>query len=565
MIEARPRLFFHRRFESTSLRMPHDLTSRSQFGQLPSKITPFVGRQSAIQFLRDRFEQAAPSKVVISGEAGIGKTALAIEVAHRDFKVHYYANFRGSDVEPLDLAIVLTRWLRTSGERAIFDEKADFSLRLQRFQTLLDQQQTAPILVLDDIQNETQVEPFLELNCAVLITSRKALSIEGLINFELSELEESLTLLRQQIGFAAIAAEPEASDNIVQHCDRVPLAIELASAAINQSRSLKEFETQLSKQKPLTNSTLNQSVHLLFELNYQTLSPTAAKLLQLLSLLVENQFTPTLAATLLQSSEAITIDAINQLVALKFVNAIDAPNYRFTHDLIRLYARQRLSVESTIDQRQAARLLVCRWYLEQIESIHLTDQTMNWFEAERLNLLIAIEWAEQAQEWELVVRLVNSIAEFLDECGDQSHGRTVLRSAIAASKQLNDPFYQAATLNNLGNLELRQQQWKQARSYYEQSLEIFSQLNDASCQAKTLVNLGILDALQKQPTTAASQWKAALKLLGNTEATEQVAVVRSMQAIDLDLLKAAGGTVNDSPPASGFFQNFTQKLKRLLK
>ncbi len=555
MIKARPRLYFHRRLSDSKPRMPRDWASLSAFGQLPSRIQPFVGRHDAIEGLSYQIQQTAQPRIVISGEAGIGKTAMAIEVAHRFFESHYYANFRGGDVEPLDWAIVLTRWLKANRVDAIPDELA---ARLQRFQTWINQK-AAPLLMLDDVQNETQIKPFLDLNCAVLITSRKAIPIAGSINVALSGLEESLTLLRQQIGFAAVAAELEASDRIIQHCDRVPLAIVLAGSAINQTTPLQEFETQLSKRKA---SLQLAPVRLLFELSYQSLDSTASRLLRLVSLLVESQFTPTFAATLLESTEAIAIAAINQLVALKFVNATDTPYYRFSHDLIRLYARQQVSIEDSIEQRQAARLSICCWYLEQMESVASNELTLNWMEAERLNLLAAIEWAEQAQAWEIVVRLSGPIAEFLDQCGDRSRGRTVLRTAIAASRRLSDSFYEAAALNNLGNLELRQQQWQQARSCYEQSLEIFSRSNDAVHQARTRVNLGVLNALQNQSITAALHWKTALNLLHDLP--EQAELQRSLASIDPDLFEAAGGAISDDPPALGFFQNFTQRLKRLI-
>jgi tetratricopeptide (TPR) repeat protein len=115
---------------------------------------------------------------------------------------------------------------------------------------------------------------------------------------------------------------------------------------------------------------------------------------------------------------------------------------------------------------------------------------LNWFEMERSNLLAAVEWAHQAEAWEIVVSLARNLVNFFNTHGywadwERSHGL-----ALEASRELGIREGEAETLINLGNVYSLQGNWEKASNCYEQSLGIFRELSNRHGIAKSLSNLG---------------------------------------------------------------------------
>ncbi|MFL6113133.1 MAG: BTAD domain-containing putative transcriptional regulator [Catenulispora sp.] len=151
--------------------------------QLPRDPADFVGRTSAVEYLcRTVTLEAAGSSgpvAVVTGPAGIGKSALAGHVGHRVAAAfpggQLYADLRGTGARPADPCAVLASFVRAlAGDRipapASLDEAAAAFRSLAAGLRLL--------VVLDDARDAEQVSPLLPAGsgCAVLITSRSRLS-----------------------------------------------------------------------------------------------------------------------------------------------------------------------------------------------------------------------------------------------------------------------------------------------------------------------------------------------------------------------------------------------------
>src|SRR5207248_4246605 len=115
---------------------------------------------------------------VVAGPAGVGKSALAVHVAHRmaaafpDGQLH--VDLRGLAPLPPSPVEVLGRFLRGLGDDpATLPDSLDE--RVDRFRTHLADRRV--LVVLDDAASETQVRPLLPggHSSAVLITSRSRL------------------------------------------------------------------------------------------------------------------------------------------------------------------------------------------------------------------------------------------------------------------------------------------------------------------------------------------------------------------------------------------------------
>ncbi|MEV5956493.1 BTAD domain-containing putative transcriptional regulator [Streptomyces sp. NPDC051987] len=187
-------------------------------------------------------EATAPLLAVVSGTAGVGKTALALHVAHqlrdRFPDGQLYVNLHGATpgVPPLTPVQALAALLRDLGaDPRHIPEHPDAAAALLR--SLLAPTRT--LLLLDDAANAAQVRPLLPggPGCAVIVTSRSPLTaLDGARRFPLGPLtgEDSAALLR------AVSGRPEidAAHPLIGLTGRLPLALRVVAARLAARRAL---------------------------------------------------------------------------------------------------------------------------------------------------------------------------------------------------------------------------------------------------------------------------------------------------------------------------------------
>src|SRR3984957_16768529 len=153
--------------------------------QVPPDTRDFTGRAEQVDEVTRLITAAGTTSgtalpiVCLSGQPGIGKTTLAIHVAHRVGGVfcdgQLYANLRGTDARGHEPAEILAGFLRELGvDGTDIPEGLDERARMYRAQ-LAGQRM---LVVLDNAADEAQVRPLLpgSPGCAVLVTSRSRLA-----------------------------------------------------------------------------------------------------------------------------------------------------------------------------------------------------------------------------------------------------------------------------------------------------------------------------------------------------------------------------------------------------
>ncbi|ARP70867.1 transcriptional regulator [Streptomyces pluripotens] len=213
--------------------------------QLPAAPAHFTGRAEVCRALsRSLAGQSTPASAVavVSGMAGVGKSALALHVAHmlreRFTDGQIYVNLHGATpgMTPLTAAQALASLLRDLGvEPRSIPERPDAAARLLR--SLL-----AParmLLVLDDAAGAAQVRPLLPAGpgCAVIVTSRSPLTaLDGARRFPLTPLsaQDSADLLRAVSGREGL----DAGHALVELTGRLPLALRVVAARLAARRAL---------------------------------------------------------------------------------------------------------------------------------------------------------------------------------------------------------------------------------------------------------------------------------------------------------------------------------------
>src|SRR5205823_6947167 len=275
--------------------------------QLPSAMPTFAGRGTELasldKILAGAGQHGLPAAAVIlavSGTAGVGKTALAVNWAHRVAAQfpdgQLYVNLRGFDPSRpmLDQAEAVRGFLDAFGVPV---KRIPASLPAQAglYRSLLAGKRV--LVVLDNARDAEQVRPLLPgaPGCLALVTSRNQLTslvaAEGAhpLTVDLLSTAEAGELLARRLGPERVAAERRAVDEIIARCARLPLALAVAAAraATAPGLPLAALAAELRDHTRLDTLAAGDAVadvRAVLSLSYTALGADAARLFRLLGL-----------------------------------------------------------------------------------------------------------------------------------------------------------------------------------------------------------------------------------------------------------------------------------------
>ena len=499
--------------------------------QLPPDIATFTGRDAELDRLRAAVARRTPGTgviLVIAGAAGMGKTALAVHLAHDlapDFPdVQLYVNLHGYEpAQRLRPTQVLDRFLRALGGRAD-SLPTDLDEQAACFRGLLADRRG--LLVLDNASSPDQLRPLLppSPSCVVLITSRDLLAgmvaAEGaqLLTLDVLAPGEALELLGRSAGRERVRAEPEAAAEVVRLCGYLPLAVRIAGArlAIRPAMSLATLVGRLSDERSRLAelSAGDVGVRASFAFSYQALGPDAAQMFRRLGLVPGPDFACGVAAALTGQSPEAAEDALETLVDTHLLEIASAPGRYRLHDLLRLYARERAQAEDTVRERDDARRRMIEWYLDTADaaeqllipgrrrlpyqptgqwaepSFATLGQALAWFELERPSLVAAIDEAAACRLHSFVWQLSDVLLSFFLLRSHWVDWQGTHRAGLAAAREAGDRLAEAWMMVSLGQSYRILRQFDQAVDLNQRSLMIFGELGDADGEARALTALG---------------------------------------------------------------------------
>lgn len=377
------------------LRVEHDPGARGgRPGPVlqPPRPTPaFTGRGDSLaaaeSILRD--SGAGTSRLLaVVGKAGVGKTAFAVQLAHRTGDVFpdgcVLLNLRCAEGRPLEPAEALLRLLRrldaghdaqpaptlespsgTAGtpeaegrpshRRQPTVEDLSDALRRTLFRRRL-------LLILDDVVSESQIRPILESTTGpVVMTSSRMLAIPDLHRMTLDVLrpEEAESLLLAT-GGARVAADRPALARVAELCGYLPLALCVAGAGLasrphwSSAALAARLDDERVRLSVLAIGDLDVRASLL--VGYQEASPATQRAFRLLGLAPAPDFALWSASALLGVPAAEAEQALEQLTHIHLLEARAASGsgarYGF-HGLLRVMARELLATEDAASVRAA--------------------------------------------------------------------------------------------------------------------------------------------------------------------------------------------------------------------
>ncbi|MEU7640328.1 AfsR/SARP family transcriptional regulator [Streptomyces sp. NPDC039016] len=494
---------------------------------LPRAPRGFHGRLTELAALTRAAAGEAPV-CLVTGPAGVGKTALALHWAHRDAAAfpdgRLFADLRGfSETGEPPLIEVLREFLLALGvapQRVPASAPAAAAL----FRSLTDHRRL--LVVLDNARDSATVRALLPggTDCVTLVTSRHRL--EGLIASDAArpvpldtlEPQDGTALLAGVLGEERVRTEPAAARRLAELCGGLPLALRVTAARLagRPQWTLAALADELADER-------NRLAYLAVDdtgvpaalgLTVQHLPPDAVHQLSRLGHHPGAHFDAYTAAALAGTDPVAAAAALERLTAAHLVTET-APGRRQLHDLVRLYARgldpasgpdallgvldhyiaTALAAAETAEPGGEPCFALPDDFRHPAAVRDFTDRAaaMCWLATERDDLALAAAAARTAglddRAWRIILLQWPQVVWRVRDSWVPP-----LQLALDSARARNDPYAESRVINLLGWVLSEEGRVTEAAALLERSPGLARQAGDRLGEATALINLAIVQA-----------------------------------------------------------------------
>jgi tetratricopeptide (TPR) repeat protein/transcriptional regulator with XRE-family HTH domain len=504
--------------------------------QLPADPPSFVGRCRELDRL-DRLVLAADGSArvaTVSGAAGVGKTAFAVHWAHRvagqfpDGQLSL--NLRGFDV--VGRAMCAGEAIRTLLDALAVPAgriPVDLDAQVGLLRSVVAGRRL--LILLDNARDAEQVRPLLPgtPDALVVVTSRDQLSplvaVDGAYPLHLEPLStvEARGMLAGRLGADQVDAEPDAVDVIIEACARLPLALAIAAARVQQSgfpvtAVAAELRDGSRRLDALDAGDQYSQIRAVLARSYTALSAPAARLFRLLGLHAGTDIAGPAVASLAGHPPSQARALLAELVRLNLLSEY-APGRYALHDLLAVYARDlaRRHDDETTCAAATNRLLAHYTHTAHaadlllhplrdpidlgldrmprhvvVERLADDGQAMRWLNAERHNLLAAIAHAAYSRRDAAAWRLAWTLDTFLTRRGYRHDLAKSWQAALSAAHRLGNPTAEAYASRALAVANIQMERYDEAQPHAQHALEVYSRIRNDVGQGYANRNLAFL-------------------------------------------------------------------------
>jgi tetratricopeptide (TPR) repeat protein/transcriptional regulator with XRE-family HTH domain len=444
---------------------------------LPADLFDFTGREAESALVEELLRTAGA--VAVDGMAGVGKTSLAVHVAHRLAPAYpdggLYLDLHGftPGQEPLDPLTALGRLLAAL---EITHPPAGAAERAALWRSELSRRRA--LVLLDNAADAEQVRPLLPGagKSSVLITSRNRLvSLDGVPPVSLAPLADDAAahLFGRAAGLAdtggragnqagnqaadqaADRAADEAVGQVLRQCGGLPLALRMAGARLRHRPGW----TVAVLAERLRDSTGRFDT--VFGMSLHQLDAAQRRMFRLLGVLPGADFDAAVAGALADLPADRLGDVLDELVDAHLLQEPSPGRFRM-HDLIRQYAADLAAEEEP--RADAALRRVLHHYLAQAVAHDLTlpsphrpqpapgdpAKAMVWFDVEYVNLVACFDAAVRLGADEVVAELPQAMRVWFFRHRGTDDQTRMLEAAADAAGRLGRDRERAALLADLG-------------------------------------------------------------------------------------------------------------------
>jgi tetratricopeptide (TPR) repeat protein len=519
--------------------------------QLKPPLVHFTNRAAEVIELDRLLDQrrTRPSIHLISGHAGVGKTALATHWLHR-IRARVPGGQLGADLGgfsptgPVDPGELLGRFLRALG---VLPSGVPIGVEAQSAlyrRITVDQ----PLLVLlDNAASTEQVRPLIPAGPAsvVVVTSRRRLG--GLLRDDGARLlslqpfnaDQSKEMLSRTVGAARVSTETADADDIVELCGGLPIALAVMGAqlAARPKSSIRKVATRLANQNrrlSVLSPDGDVSVHAAFDLSYHELSAEAAALYRTLGLHPGAAFGTEVASAAVDSSVDEVENLLGQLVEEGLLQQLDDDRFTFL-DLVRFHAQEKLAHDSAEAREEALRRIL-EWYLHTANvTAELTtpdqkpipyefayrpsgrmrfesrDDGLEWLELERANLIAAMRTSAEHGMNELGWQLAAAMWPLFRH----KHYRDFLavsKLGVVCAERWGNRSAEALMHNRCGAACRATGRFDEAVEHYQRGLATAPRGDDPAIVIRSVEGLGLVALAQDRAAVALGYFEEDLRL-----------------------------------------------------
>ncbi|WP_030260252.1 AfsR/SARP family transcriptional regulator [Streptomyces violens] len=525
--------------------------------QLPPPPAPFLGRDEQVAAL---YEALAPhggraAIAVLSGMAGVGKSALAVHVAH-GLREQYpdgqlFLNLHGANpgVAPMSALQALEVLLRDLGVPSgrVPDEVHAASALLRS--TLAG---ARTLLVLDDAAGAAQVRPLLPAGpgCAVLVTSRSPLAaLDGALHLPLARLAErdSVDLISRVSGHGRVPAGSPAARRLAELCGQLPLALRVVAARLAARRALtvealvELLDGQDGRLDHLEYDDLSvrRSLAVAYDALVASERPAdrdAALALRRMGALDLPEYETALTARLMDADARRTCAALDRLVDVALLEEVAFGRYA-PHDLVRDFARELAAQHEDAAEREAAERRGVEWFAARAAQSVRVLLPSSPFQALRLagepkEAAAPFADAEEAFRWgdrelavmsglvarhvrteygrDAAVTLVRMLAPYLQRRGRTQELANLSDLARSGARESGDANAEMVAMSDLASAYYMSGRYEKALVLIDDAIARWRKLGDDEWLQRVLSNRGLLLYVLGRPEESAAAQEEAL-------------------------------------------------------
>lgn len=504
--------------------------------------------------------------LIIDGRAGIGKTALAIEIGYycADKKLSspnlsskgpgaseglifnhvLYFTARQSDLSLLNILDGIGKWT----ENIYILQLPDLESKRVEVVKLLSKSNT--LIIIDNYESITDIMVSRFVNdvpypSRVLITSREHhKEIKDARYVSLGEItpDASTELIKQELANLEIDGESyidaiqsqaaDMLDQLLQYTKGTPLAIQWSVGQL-QEQSL-EAVLQLLAQAE------GDLFANMFERSWATLNDSCQKILCILTLFASppNAFSLEKASKF-DDAVIVVAESLKTLVSKRLIEinrsfSISKTRYGL-HPLAKSFASVKLEQNNW---KQGFRKEIIEYYLNLVRQYGGRDwedaAKFQVLEDDRENIFLAIQWAFEYQQWENVIEFAEQLRNYTLIFGYWPQRIKHCKDAAFASDKLNNRIKYGRFYRHIGWTLILQGRLDDAEKHLQEALTVAESSGDSKGIADANGDLAELARLRKDYETSRQLREKSLAISMNNNNPRDIYVERTLLA-QLDL------------------------------